>query len=232
MSATDPKSEGEAAELNPEDKPEPTVAVPRPEAKVAGPKPDAKAVELTKSDSKAADSTPKAPATDPKPDAKAAEPAKPGTVVNKAKPEIRNKLIIAASIMGVLAALIAAYLFGVERKAQPPAFAPVSSPYDSAIYANGIIESDQPNGSNVYIYPEVPGPITHVLVHEGQNVPAGTPLFSIDDSVQRPATQQLLFQSEAALALLNELKAEPRPETLAVVKSQVGQAEAPGPPAR
>ena len=38
---------------------------------------------------------------------------------------------------------------------------------------------------NINIYPEVSGPITKVLVHEGQQVSAGTVLFTIEDSVQR-----------------------------------------------
>ena len=113
----------------------------------------------------------------------------------------------------------------MERKAQPPVFKPVSSPYESAIYANGIIESDQPSGENVNIYPEVSGPITKVLVREGQRVSAGTLLFAIDDSVQKANTEQLRLQSEASLALLNELKAQPRKETLAIAQSQVGLAE-------
>jgi HlyD family secretion protein len=49
-------------------------------------------------------------------------------------------------------------------------FKPVSNPYDSAIYANGIIESDQPSGENINIFPEVSGPITKVLAREGQQV--------------------------------------------------------------
>jgi HlyD family secretion protein len=62
-------------------------------------------------------------------------------------------------------------------------------------------------------------------VREGQQVPVGTPLFTIDDSVQRPTTEQPRLQSEAALALLNELKAEPRMETLAIAVAQVRLAE-------
>jgi HlyD family secretion protein len=64
-----------------------------------------------------------------------------------------------------------------------------------------------------------------VLVREGQPVSAGTRLFSIDDSVQRPNAEQLRSQSEASLALLNELKAQPRMETLAIAVAQVGLAE-------
>lgn len=138
---------------------------------------------------------------------------------------MRNKIIFALSIMGLLAGLVAAYFFGLERKAQTPVYKPVSSPYDSAIYANGIIESDQGSGENVNIFPEVSGPLTKVLAHEGQPVSAGAPLFSIDDSVQRATTEQLRLQSEAALALLQELKAQPRVETLAIAVAQVGLAE-------
>ncbi|MGA2662444.1 MAG: biotin/lipoyl-binding protein [Verrucomicrobiota bacterium] len=191
-----------------------TEAEPKPEAKAAEPRVEPKAAE-PKAGAKAAE---------PKPDARAAE-SKPETKAAEPKHEVRNKIIFTLSILGILAALVAAYLFGRERKAQPPVFKPVSNPYDSAIYANGIIESDQSSGENINIYPEVSGPITKVLVREGQPVSAGTRLFSIDDSVQRPNAEQLRSQSEASLALLNELKAQPRMETLAIAVAQVGLAE-------
>ena len=139
---------------------------------------------------------------------------------------MRNKIIFALSILGILAGLTGAYLFGIERKAQPPVFKPVSSPFDSAIYANGIIESDQASGSNINIYPDVSGAAVQVLVHEGDDVAAGAPLIAIDDSVQRAATEQLRLQADATLALVNELKAEPRRETLAIAESQVALARA------
>jgi HlyD family secretion protein len=238
MSATDPSPEpaeqkpgtppaDSKAEAKPADpKPDPKTAEParaeakevnaNPDAKAAKPKPDPKALELAKPEGKPAGA---------KLDPKSAEPAKPDAGANKPKPEYRNKIIFGLSILGVLAAVVAAYIFGMVRKTQPPVFPPASSPYDSAIYADGIIESDQSNGSNINIYPEVSGPITRVFVHEGQEVSAGTPLFTIDDSVQKATTEQLRLQSEAALALLNELKAEPRMETLAIAEAQVGLAE-------
>jgi HlyD family secretion protein len=98
---------------------------------------------------------------------------------------VGNKLIFTIAIIGILAGLVAAYIFGLERKAQPPVFKPVSNPFESAIYANGMIESDLPSGENINIFPEVFGPITQVFVHEGQSVSAGTPMFNIDDSVPR-----------------------------------------------
>jgi HlyD family secretion protein len=77
----------------------------------------------------------------------------------------------------------------MQRKAQPPVFQPVSNPYASAIYANGMIESDQSSGENINIFPEVSGPIIKVFVHEGQQVSAGTPVFTIEDSVQRATVE-------------------------------------------
>ena len=196
----------------------------KPEAKTAEPKLETKTSEA-KSETKAAEPKAETKAAEPKPEAKAADP-KPETKAGKSKFEARNKIIFTLSIIGVLAALVAAYLFGRERKAQPPVFKPVSSPYESAIYANGIIESDQSSGENINIFPEISGPITRVLAHEGQEVPAGAPLFTIDDSVQRAITEQLRLQSEASLALLEELKAQPRKETLKIAVAQVGLAEA------
>ena len=177
-----------------------------------------------KSEASLAEPTPEAKAAEPMTEAKAAAPNAEAKAA-KPKPEFRNRIIFGLAILGFLAALVAAYLFGIERKAQPPAFAPVSSPFESAIYANGIIESDQSSGSNINAYPEVSGPITQVFVHEGQLVSAGTPLLAIDDSIQKAITEQLRLQAEASLALLNELKAQPRAETLAIAAAQAVLAE-------
>ena len=139
---------------------------------------------------------------------------------------MRNQIIFALAILGILAGLVSAYIFGIEKKAQPPVFTPTSNPYDTAIYSNGMIESEQQSGENINVFPEVSGPVTRILVKEGQAVAAGTMLMSIDDSVQKATTEQLRLQSEAASELLSELRAQPRKETLAVSKAQVEQARA------
>ncbi|MFM0455314.1 biotin/lipoyl-binding protein [Paraburkholderia nemoris] len=139
---------------------------------------------------------------------------------------MRTRIIFALSILGILAGLVGAFVFGMQRKAEPPVFTPVSNPYATAIYADGIVESEQVGGQNINIYPEVSGPITQVLVHEGQQVTAGTPLLKIDDSVQVATTEQLRAQSEATRVAWQELEAQPRKETLAVMKAQVDQAQA------
>jgi acetyl/propionyl-CoA carboxylase alpha subunit len=184
----------------------------------ATPKPDPKAIELTL-DTKAADPKlepaaakseikadepkteikpePKSEAkagskpkveSETKPEAKAVE-TKITTKAAAPKTKVGNKIIFTIAIIGILAGLVAAYIFGMERKAQPPVFKPVSNPFETAIYANGMIESEQPSGANINIFPEVSGPITQVLVHEGQQVSAGTLLVTIEDSVQRANTE-------------------------------------------
>jgi len=139
---------------------------------------------------------------------------------------MRNKIIFAVSGLGLLLAIVSAFIFAEQPKAQPPLFNPAANPYSSGIYTEGMIESDQAQGENINIYPEVTGPITQVLATEGAQVHRGDPLLMIDDSVQRATAEQLRSQADAALAMLNELKAEPRPENLAVAVAQVDNARA------
>jgi HlyD family secretion protein len=139
---------------------------------------------------------------------------------------MRNRVLFISSGVGLLIALVSAYIFGEQPKVQPPLFNPAANPYGKGIYSDGMIESDQAQGENINLYPEVTGPITQVFVAEGQQVHKGDPLLAIDDSVQRATTEQLKAQSEAAQAMLRELKAEPRRETLAVSVAQVDNARA------
>ena len=86
-------------------------------------------------------------------------------------------------------------------------FKPVSNPFETAIYANGMIESEQPNGANINIFPQVSGPITQVLVQEGQQVKAGTLLFTIEDSLQKANTELAEANLKAARDQYNKRRA-------------------------
>ena len=108
----------------------------------------------------------------------------------------------------------------------PPAFTPPTNPYPNGIYAEGILESDQPSGENINVYPEVSGTVKQILVAEGQEVKKGTVLLLLDDSIQRATVEQLESQTQAAFTLLQELKAQPRKETLDVAEAQVVSAQA------
>jgi HlyD family secretion protein len=137
-----------------------------------------------------------------------------------------RKILFALSALGIVGGLAAAYVFTQKQPPLPPAFSPVSNPFEKGIYSIGIVESDQTNGANINLYPEVSGPVVGLLVSEGQRVTRGTPLVKIDDSVQQPTVEQLQAQSEAALATLEQLKAQPRKENLDVLKAQVESADA------
>ena len=139
---------------------------------------------------------------------------------------MRNKIILAISLIGILAGMGTAIYFGIGKPPLPPAFSPVSNPYGSGIYAEGIVESAQSSGENSNLYPEVAGTVKEILVAEGQQVKAGDPLLRLDDSIQRATTEQIGSQAEAAKALLEELRAEPRKEALDVAAAQVAAAQA------
>lgn len=139
---------------------------------------------------------------------------------------MKHRVIFALACIGLLAGLFAAFVFGLQPKPQAPVFSPASNPYAHGVYAVGIVESDQPAGENINVYPDVTGAVTRVLVHEGDTVKAGTALLTIDDSVQSATAEQLVAQADAAAALLDELKAQPRRETLDVAGAQVGAATA------
>lgn len=120
---------------------------------------------------------------------------------------MRNKLLITLAIIGILAGFVSAYVLGIQKKPQPPAFNPASNPYEKGIYANGIIESYQTSGENINIYPEVAGTVTKILVSEGQPVNVGMPLLMLDDSVQRATADQQEAQTESAKAQIGLTKA-------------------------
>jgi len=139
---------------------------------------------------------------------------------------VKPKFLLALVILGLVGGLVSAYVYGIRGKPLPPAYNPAQNPYAKGIYANGIIESYQSNGANINIYPEVPGTVTRILVKEGDKVNAAAPLLLLDDSVQQATVEQQKAQAEAALAMLRELKAQPRSEVLRVSKAQVDYAAA------
>ncbi len=137
-----------------------------------------------------------------------------------------RKLLFVLSFVGLLAGCVVAYVSAITQPPLPPAFSPPTNPYPSGIYAEGMLESDQPSGENINVYPEVSGTVARIPVGEGQEIKKGTVLLVLDDSIQRATVQQLQSQAQAALTVLNELKAEPRKETLDVNEAQVVAAQA------
>jgi HlyD family secretion protein len=96
---------------------------------------------------------------------------------------MRRSAIFVVAALGLLAGVIVVWHFSLKHPPQPPVFVPASDPYAQGIFATGIIESDQGNGENVLMYPEVSGTVVSIPVHEGQNVRAGEPLLQLDTSI-------------------------------------------------
>lgn len=139
---------------------------------------------------------------------------------------MKNKLLFTLALIGIIGGIYSAYLYARRPMTQSAVFSPAANPYPDGIYANGILESYQSHGENINIYPEVSGPIAQIKINEGDVVHQGDPLLMIDDSVQKATVEQQRMQAEAAMALLQELKSQPRPEALEVARAQVGNAQA------
>jgi HlyD family secretion protein len=137
-----------------------------------------------------------------------------------------RKLIFILSFIGLFGGCVVAYVSGITQPALPPAFNPPTNPYSNGIYAEGIVESVQTSGENINMYPEVAGTVKQILVAEGQEVRQGAPLLLIDDSIQKATTEQQKSAAQAAHAMLEELKAEPRRENLDITEAQVVSAQA------
>ena len=80
---------------------------------------------------------------------------------------METRLLFVLSGIGVLLGCAAAIVFAIEKPPQPPLFNPVSNPYSQGIYAEGIVESQQASGSNITIYPEVPGTVKQIIAKRG-----------------------------------------------------------------
>lgn len=96
--------------------------------------------------------------------------------------KIRGLFVIAAA--GILLGVISVFIYNETIKTQPPVSVSYN-PYETGIYATGIVESDQKNSSNINIYPEVSGTVAQIFVTDGQTVKKDTPILAIDDSIQR-----------------------------------------------
>lgn len=137
---------------------------------------------------------------------------------------MKLKYLIALAVLGIAAGLISAHIYGSAPKPPPPVYM-TKNPFEHGIYANGIIEPVQASGESINIYPEVSGNVTKVFVKYGEEVKKGQPLFQVDDAVQMQTVKQLYHQMQADYTKYLELKAEPRPEVLAVSKAQVDYAK-------
>ena len=89
----------------------------------------------------------------------------------------RNYFLPALAVIGAIGALLV--VFWSQKKEPIPSilFPPPKSPYESAIFGEGIVEAASENISIGSPFSEV---ITEIFVIEGDSVKAGAPLFKLD----------------------------------------------------
>ncbi|MFM7289688.1 MAG: HlyD family secretion protein [Planctomycetia bacterium] len=105
----------------------------------------------------------------------------------------------------------------------PPPIEPARSPYAKTLAAAGIVEAQT---ENIAVGSATPGVVVEVLVKVGDEVPAGTPLFRLDDrQLQGELAVKRAVVSQSKSELIR-LEAEPRKEKIPVLVAQVNEAKA------
>jgi len=119
--------------------------------------------------------------------------------------KVRYLFIIA--IIGILAGIMSYFIYNQKVKVLPPISVDYN-PYESGIYATGIVESSQANGSNVNIFPEISGKVIKVYSTDGKSIKKGDPIIGVDDSVQRQIVEKDQAQIAYAQANLVNVQAQ------------------------
>ena len=114
---------------------------------------------------------------------------------------MKPKLLFGLALLGIVAGVVSAYVYSRKLPTQPP-LAVSRDPYPTGIYAEGIVQSEQPSGDDINIYPQVAGPAVRVYARPGTRVALGAPLLAIDDAVQRRVVAEDSAKVAAASATL------------------------------
>ncbi len=117
------------------------------------------------------------------------------------------KWLFVVAVGGIFAGIASSIFYNDSN----PELKPLSfsyNPYAAGVYAPGIVESYQQNGSDINIFPEVAATITGVFVKAGQVVVKDAPLFKLDDSVQQAMVSASRAQIDLQRATLTNAEAQ------------------------
>jgi HlyD family secretion protein len=140
---------------------------------------------------------------------------------------LKYLLPVLAVAMTIFAVAHALYVQRPEPDLPPPVSPPVS-PFGNTVAGAGMVEPSTEASGNGYISvgSQLPGVVTKVRVHIGQEVKAGEVLFELDRRQTEADLQVRLAAVENAEAQLQRLERQPRPEEVPPLEAQLRLAEA------
>ncbi len=106
---------------------------------------------------------------------------------------------------GILSGIISIFIYKQNLKAQDP-ISISYNPYISGIYASGIVESFQINGTNMNIYPEAEGRVINIRVKDGDQVKKHDLLLEISHEQEKSMLKQSMATAAAEQANLVSLQ--------------------------
>ena len=127
------------------------------------------------------------------------------------------------SFAAVLFALRHVVIADQEPPKEPPPVEPVRTPFKSAIAGAGMIE---PMSENIAVGSHLPGVVAEVFADVNTEVAAGAKLFRLDDRQLRAELEVRQAMLEAAKAMLEKLRNQPRPEELPITEAKVAEMSA------
>lgn len=132
-------------------------------------------------------------------------------------------ITIIASVAGLAVAIYAIAVSKREAPEVPLAATPSINPFEEGIAGTGIVEAAS---RNILLAAPEGGLVTRVWAEVGQAVKAGDPLFELDSRPLQADLMRARASREAALAALQRLEAQPRPEEIPVLEAAVEAARA------
>lgn len=129
-------------------------------------------------------------------------------------------------LAAVLCVLFMSYHLLRSHQSQPdlaPLVTPARAPYGDFVAGSGLVEA---RSENISVGSFLPGVVTEVAVHEGQNVQAGELLFRLDDRELRAMLSVREAELRASESDLARVESMPRPEEIPPSEARVRRAQA------
>jgi multidrug resistance efflux pump len=136
-----------------------------------------------------------------------------------------KKISMILPLVGLVVVLIWVVISAKKVQHAPPLVAPVSSPYEHAIAATGVVEASD---RNFNLNPPISGQLTKLYVGENDVVHTGDKLYQIDDRQQRAAAEAADANVQKSRAGLETAKAtvSTQEANLASLEANVNSAKA------